>query len=101
MFGKLAEAKQKAEEIKNKMAGITVQGQAASGDVTVTMDGNKKVKDVCIETALLFPERKEEIQNYLAIAIDNAIQHAEQVNAAEMQKLMGSMMPGIGGFFGK
>jgi DNA-binding YbaB/EbfC family protein len=100
MFGKLAEAQKKAEEIKQRLAGVTVQGQAASGDVTITMDGNKKVKDVAIETALVLPERKEELQDYLCIAIEDAINKADMVSANEMKNLMGGL-PGLGSLFGK
>jgi DNA-binding YbaB/EbfC family protein len=100
MFGKLAEAQKKAEEIKQRLAGVTVQGQAASGDVTITMDGNKKVKNVIIETALMLPERKADLQKYLCLAIEDAINKAEMVSANEMKSLMG-MMPGLSGLFGK
>jgi DNA-binding YbaB/EbfC family protein len=100
MFGKLAEAQKKAEEIKQRLAGVTVQGQAASGDVTITMDGNKKVKDVNIETALMLPERKEELQDYLCLAIEDAINKADIVSANEMKNLMGGL-PGLGSLFGK
>jgi DNA-binding YbaB/EbfC family protein len=100
MFGKLAEAQKKAEEIKQRLAGVTVQGQAASGDVTITMDGNKKVKDVTIETAFVLPERKEELQDYLCIAIEDAINKADMVSASEMKNLMGGL-PGLGSLFGK
>ena len=100
MFGKLAEAQKKAEEIKQRLAGVTVQGQAASGDVTITMDGNKKVKDVNIEMALMLSERKEELQDYLCIAIEDAINKADMVSANEMKNLMGGL-PGLGSLFGK
>lgn len=100
MFGKLAEAQKKAEEIKQRLAGVTVQGQAASGDVTITMDGNKKVKDVNIEMALMLPERKKELQDYLCIAIEDAINKADMVSANEMKNLMGGL-PGLGSLFGK
>lgn len=100
MFGKLAEAQKKAEEIKQRLAGVTVQGQAASGDVTITMDCNKKVKDVNIEMALMLPERKEELQDYLCIAIEDAINKADMVSANEMKNLMGGL-PGLGSLFGK
>jgi DNA-binding YbaB/EbfC family protein len=100
MFGKLAEAQKKVEEIKQRLAGVTVQGQAASGDVTITMDGNKKVKNVHIETYLVLPERKFELQDYLCIAIEDAINKSEMVSANEMKNLMGGL-PGLGSLFGK
>lgn len=101
MFGKLAEAQKKAEEIKNRLSTITVEGEAASGDVKVVMDGNKKVKDVIITAGLLFPEKKEELEDYLVIAFERALENAEAVSATEMKQLMGAMMPGLGGLFNK
>lgn len=101
MFGKLAEAQKKAEEIKNRLSTITVEGQAAGGAVKVSVDGNKKVKDIFIADALLSPDSKEELQDLLLVAIENAMEQAERVSAGEMQQLMGSMLPGLGGMFGK
>jgi hypothetical protein len=100
MFGKLAEAQKKAEEMKQRLAGVTVQGQAASGDVTITMDGNKKVNNVHIETYLVLPERKFELQDYLCIAIEDAINKSEMVSANEMKNLMGGL-PGLASLFGQ
>jgi nucleoid-associated protein EbfC len=94
MFGKLAEAQQKAEEIRTRLAAITVEGQAAGGAVTVLIDGNKKLKDITISDELLTPERKEELQDLLVVAVENGMEHAENVSAAEMRQLMGSMVPG-------
>lgn len=101
MFGKLAEAQKKAEEIKNRLSAITVEGEAASGDVKIIMDANKKLKHIVIDEALLFPEKKEELQDYLTIAFEKAMENADAVSSAEMKQLMGSMMPGLGGLFGK
>ncbi|MES2690406.1 MAG: YbaB/EbfC family nucleoid-associated protein [Bacteroidota bacterium] len=101
MFGKLAEAQKKAEEIKTRLSAITVEGQAAGGAVKAIVDGNKKVKDILIVDALLSPERKEELQDLIVVAIENAMEQAERVSASEMQQLMGSMLPGLGGMFGK
>lgn len=101
MFGKLAEAQKKAEEIKTRLSSITVEGQAAGGAVKAIVDGNKKVKDIVIVDALLSPERKEELQDLIVVAIENAMEQAERVSASEMQQLMGSMLPGLGGMFGK
>lgn len=101
MFGKLAEAQKKAEEIKNRLATITVEGQAAGGAVKAIVDGNKKVKDIVIAEALLSPDRREELQDLLVMAIENGMEQAEAVSATEMQQLMGSMLPGLGGLFGK
>lgn len=94
MFGKLSEAQKRADEIKTRLAGITVEGDAAGGAVRAIVDGNKKVKDILIADALLSPDRKEELQDLLIVAIESAMEQAENVSASEMRQLMGSIMPG-------
>ena len=101
MFGKLAEAQQKAEEIKSRLALITVEGIAGNGTVTVTANGNKTVTNISISDSLLQPGKKEELEDLLLVAIERAFQQAENVSAAEMKSLMGNMMPGLGSLFGK
>jgi DNA-binding YbaB/EbfC family protein len=101
MLGKLADIQRKTEEIKSRLSAITVEGEAASGDVKVIMDANKKIKDIFIAEGLLFPEKKEELQDYLVIAFEKALGNAETVSATEMKQLMSNMMPGLGGLFGK
>ena len=102
MFGKLAEAQQKAEEVKQKLEAITVEGEAANGKVRILSTGNKKIYDISIADELMAIDRKEELQDLLIIAIDNAMNAAENVSASEMQALMSTMMPGgLVSLFGK
>jgi DNA-binding YbaB/EbfC family protein len=101
MFGKLAEAQQKAEEIKNRLALITVEGIAGNGEVKVLATGNKNITNIQIADALMGVDKKEELEDLLVVAIERAMQQAENVSAAEMKSLMGSMLPGLGGMFGK
>jgi DNA-binding YbaB/EbfC family protein len=101
MFGKLAEAQQKAEEIKKRLENITVEGAVEGGLIRVLATGNKNITSVKVDEILLTPERKEELETLLVVAIERALQQAENVSAAEMKNLMGSMMPGLGSLFGK
>lgn len=98
MFGKLNEAKEKAEQIKQKLELITVEGSAEG--IKVIANGNKKVTSINIDPALLKAENKEQVEELLVIGIERALEQAENVSAAEMRSLMGSMMPGLGGLFG-
>jgi len=54
MFGKIAEAKQKAEEIKSKLSLITVEGNAEG--ITIVANGNKKIISIDIPADMLKPE---------------------------------------------
>lgn len=99
MFGKLAEAKQKAEEIKQRLETITVEGEAENGAVRVTANGNRRVIDIVIADALLAD--KEQLQDILAAAVNRAIEKADKVSEAEMQALSSQLLPGLGNLFGK
>jgi nucleoid-associated protein EbfC len=102
MFGKLAEAQQKAEEVKRKLDAISVEGEVGNGRVKVIANGNKKISDIFISDELMSLDKKEELQDLLLIAIENAMNAAENVSASEMQALMSTMMPGgLGNLLGK
>lgn len=101
MFDKLMQAQQMAAQVKEQLAQITLTGEAGNNKVVVTVDANKNFKQIEIADELLNPERKEELCDLIGIAFEKAIANSEQASAAEMQKMMGSMMPGLGSLFGK
>jgi DNA-binding YbaB/EbfC family protein len=99
MFDKLMDAQRKADEVKQRLETITVEGETANGLVKVTANGNRIIKDIAIADELMTPERKEELQDFILIACEKALQQADNVSQAEMMKLMGGM--GLGNLFGK
>lgn len=99
MFGKLNEAKQKAEEIKQRLAGIVVTGEAENGAVRVEATCNRRIKDIFIDEKLLAD--KDQLQDILTVAINRALENADNLAEAEMQALAGQLLPGLGGLFGK
>ena len=101
MFDKLMEAKKKADEIKTKLSAIKVTGEAGNKGVTVLVDGNKKICEILINDDLMELSKKEELQDTLLVAIDNAMEQAENISSSEMKSLLGNMMPGLGNMFGQ
>ena len=101
MFDKLFEARQKAEEIKKRLDQITVVGEAEGGQVTVTATGNKEVTNITIAQSFLDSADKEELEEVLAVAVNKAIQQAENVSQTEMQAATKDMLGGLGGMFGQ
>ncbi len=101
MFDKLGAAKQMAEDVKTKLESISVVGDSAGGKVKVISNGNRKIQEVQISEELLAPAHKEELEDSLTVAINRALQAAENVSESEMRAMMSSMMPGLGGLFGK
>jgi len=104
MFDKLMQAQQKAEEIKKRLDNITVVGEAESGKIKVTATGNKKIQTIEVEEDFLRSAGKEELEELLVVAVNKALEQAENVSQSEMQAATQDMLGGLGGLgniFGK
>jgi DNA-binding YbaB/EbfC family protein len=104
MFDKLMEAQQKAGEVKTRLDAITVTGTAEGGKITVQANGNKVVKSVVIDDAFLKEADKEELEELLVVAVNKAMEQAENVSQSEMAAMTSAMLGGMGGLgnlFGK
>lgn len=104
MFDKLFEAQAKAGEIKERLNNVTVRGVAEGGIIAVTANGNKVIQSITIDPDFLKTADKEELEELLAVAVNKAIEQAENVNQAEMAAATKEMLGGMGGLgnlFGK
>ncbi|HVS91966.1 MAG TPA: YbaB/EbfC family nucleoid-associated protein [Mucilaginibacter sp.] len=104
MLDKLFEAKQKAEEVKKRLDGLTVSGSAEGGKISVTANGNKVIQSISIDEEFLKSVDKEELEELLIIAANRALEQAENLHQSEMAALSRDMLGGMGGLgnlFGK
>ena len=101
MFDKLLEAKQKAEAVKKRLDGLTVTGIAEGGKIKVTSNGNKVIQSFSVDEQFLKSADKEELEELLTIAVNKALEQAENLNQSEMSALSKDMFGGVGGLFGK
>lgn len=98
MFDKLFQAQQKAEEVKKRLDSISVLGEAEGGKVKVVSSANKEIKEVKIDNEFLGQlQDKEELEELLAVAINKALQQAENVSQSEMQAVSQDLLGGVGG----
>lgn len=102
MFGNLMDKLQGAQaDMNQRLANILVDGQADNGNVKVVVSGLKEVKQVFISDELFAAGDKEAIEDLVLVAINKAMEKAEEINSAEMKSIAGNMMPGMAGLFGK
>jgi hypothetical protein len=92
MLGKLQEVKKKVEEIKAKLETEKIDVTGASGDIKITINGNRKIQKLEIATALQSAS-KEELQEQLLITINKAIEAADKQTADEMKSVAGGLIP--------
>lgn len=95
MMGKLQEAQKNVEETKNRLNTVFVDGDAGNGMVVVTATANREVKNIAIDDSIL--NDKEELEDYLIIAINDAISKATKINEQEMAIAAKEGMPNIPG----
>ncbi|MDB4088528.1 YbaB/EbfC family nucleoid-associated protein [Flavobacteriales bacterium] len=94
MMKKLQEMQQKVEETKARLDTITVEGKASNGKVSVIMTGNRKVNSISINEEIASLD-KEELEDLLIIATNDALVKAESVNESEMKAASAGMLPGM------
>ena len=101
MFDKLMEAQQKAGEVKKRLDAISVSGVAEGGKITVTANANKVIQSIHIDSAFLADADKEEIEELLVVAINKALEQAENISQSEMAAMTKNMFGDLGGMFGQ
>lgn len=70
--------------------------KAGGGVVTVRINGKKEILSIDIAPELVDPDDIETLQDILVAGVNEAIKRVEETNAAEMEKVTGSLeMPGL------
>lgn len=95
MMAKLKEAQAKIEETKARLNTIMVDGESGNGDVIVTITANREIKNIAIDDELL--KDKEALEDYLIIALNKAIEKANQIHESEMAAAAKDGLPDIPG----
>src|ERR1700761_9642895 len=101
MFDKLMEAQQKAGEVKKRLDAISVTGSAEGGKITVSANGNKVIQSINIDGDFFKQADKEELEELLIVALNKALEQADNVSQSEMAAMTQQMFGGLGGLFGK
>ena len=101
MFDKIMEAQAKAGEVKQRLDAITVTGTAEGGKITINANGNKVIQSIQIDEDFFKQADKEEMEELLLVAINKAMEQAENVSQSEMAAITQQMFGGLGGLFGK
>ncbi|MBR9833056.1 YbaB/EbfC family nucleoid-associated protein [Acidiluteibacter ferrifornacis] len=96
MMGKLQEMQQQTEKIKKRLDTISVEGEAENGLIKVVATANKKITSIAIDDRLMSEGDKEQIEDLMMVAINKAIEKAENVSNAEMAGAAKGMLPGFG-----
>ncbi|RKT00496.1 YbaB/EbfC family nucleoid-associated protein [Flavobacterium sp. 123] len=100
MMGKLRETQQKIEDTKKRLDTVLIDEQSNDGLLKVTLTANRKIKSITIDDSLL--EDKDQLEDYLIVTLNKAIEKASNVNQAELDavaKMDMPMIPGMDNLF--
>ncbi|TBW29343.1 YbaB/EbfC family nucleoid-associated protein [Gramella sp. KN1008] len=95
MMNKLKEAQEKVEETKKRMDSVLVDEQSNDGLLKVTITANRTIKNISVDDDLL--KDKEQLEDYLVLTLNKAIEKATKINEAEVAAAAKDGMPDIPG----
>jgi DNA-binding YbaB/EbfC family protein len=95
MMGKLKETQKKVEDTKKRLDTVFIDETSNDGKLKITLTANRTIKSIEIDDELL--QDKEQLEDYLIIYLNNAIEKATGVNEAELAAVAKEGMPNIPG----
>lgn len=94
MMSKLAEMKKLAEESKEKMNSLSILGESGGGLVVVSMNGNRELKSVKINSDLKLIEA-DHLEDLLCVALNRALEKVNALNEEEVMSSTKNLFPGL------
>jgi DNA-binding YbaB/EbfC family protein len=95
MMGKMKETQQKIEDTKKRLDTVLIDEQSTDGLFKVTITANNNIKSISVDNALL--EDKEQLEDYIILVVNKAIEKATKVNQTELDAVAKVDMPMIPG----
>ncbi len=95
MMNKLKETQQKVEATKKRLDTVLIDKKSNDGLLRITLTANRNIKSIKIADELL--EDKEQLEDYLILTLNKAIEKATHVNEAELAAVAKEGMPNIPG----
>ncbi len=95
MMGKLKEAQRKVEETKKRLDTVLIDESSSDNLLKVTITANRKINDITIDHSLL--KDKEQLEDYLILTINKAIEKATKIQESELGAAAKEGMPNIPG----
>lgn len=95
MMGKLKETQKRVEETKKRLDTVLIDEASTDNKLKITLTANRTIKAIEIDDELL--EDKEQLEDYLVITLNKAIEKATNVNETELAAVAKEGMPNIPG----
>lgn len=95
MMGKLKETQEKVKAAKERLDHVLIDENSSDNLLAVSITANRKLKTIDIDDRLL--QDKEQLEDYLVLTINKAIEEATKIQEAELASVAKEGMPNIPG----
>jgi len=95
MMGKLKETQQKVEETKKRLDTMLIDEKSSDGLLKISLTANRDIKSIEIDDQLM--NNKEQLEGYLILTLNKAIEKASKINKTELAAVAKEGMPNIPG----
>lgn len=97
MMGKLKDVQAKLKEAQDNLQHITVTAEAGAGLVKATVNGQRKLLKIDIDSSILNANDSEMVNDLVVAAVNNAMLTASERAQEEMKKQTDGLLPNIPG----
>lgn len=95
MMGKLKETQEKVAATKKRMDTVMIDEKSSDNLLRVTLTANREIKSITIADELM--QDREQLEDYLIITLNKAIEKATAVHESEIGAVAKEGMPNIPG----
>ena len=95
MMGKLKETQEKVAATKKRLDTVLIDEHSADNLLSITITANREIKSITLDDRLL--EDKEQLEDYLVLTLNRAIDKATKIHEAEVAAVAKEGMPNIPG----
>jgi len=98
MLGKVKEVQAKLKQAKENLVHLTATGESGAGLVKATVNGERKLIKLEIDSDIIKKEDKDTLQDLTVAAVNVAMVNIEEKIKEEMKKSTEGILPNIPGF---
>jgi hypothetical protein len=95
MMNKIKETQAKVEQTKKRLDTVMLTEKSNDDLLKITITANRELKSIEIDDELL--KDKEQLEDYLILGLNKAIQKASRINDTEISAVAKEGMPDISG----
>ena len=97
IYKKAQQMQKKMAEVQKELKNTTVEGEAGSGMIKVTVNCKKDLLSINIDESV-FKEDKDMLEDLILVAIKQAMANADRKAENMMKDVTGGMLPNLPGF---